>query len=116
METYKILGIIGLIIVGILTIIISLFALVTPYYFPYGMMGYYGNHYMMFGYSFMMFPLVFFIITAVLALIGLAINDKIAAGILLILASFFSLPLFFGGFGIGFILLLLAGIFALINK
>ncbi|NON63167.1 MULTISPECIES: hypothetical protein [Acidianus] len=41
------------------------------------------------------------------------INNRVASGILLILASFISLPVFFGAFRIGFVLMLIGEIIAL---
>ncbi|MGC9133997.1 MAG: hypothetical protein C0171_05925 [Caldisphaera sp.] len=117
METYKILGLIGLLLVLLVTVMLSIFIL-TGFYYSYGfmggMMGYY-RHYYVYGYSFMLFPLAIGGISVILAAIGISINDKVASGILLILSAFISIPIAFGGFGIGFILLLLAGILALIK-
>ncbi|MBW9141816.1 MAG: hypothetical protein K1T65_09100, partial [Candidatus Aramenus sp.] len=59
------------------------------------------------------FPLVFVTVPFVLGLVGSIIKDRKVAGVLLILASVFSLPIFFGVFGVSFVLLLIAGILAL---
>ncbi|WP_009988384.1 hypothetical protein [Saccharolobus solfataricus] len=56
------------------------------------------------------------VVPVVLGLIGSFITDKIAAGILLILASLSSLIILFGFYGISFVLLLIAGILALTKK
>ncbi|MEM4086689.1 MAG: hypothetical protein QXR34_10090 [Saccharolobus sp.] len=104
METYQILGLIGSLL--LLILIVPFFAFTYHHaYQGYGMM------YRMF------FVLPFFIlIPFALGIIGSFITDKIIAGILLIIASIFSLPIFFGIFGISFILLLIAGILALAKK
>ncbi|QKR01114.1 hypothetical protein GWK48_10230 [Metallosphaera tengchongensis] len=61
------------------------------------------------------FP-VFFFVPMVMGIIGSLIGDRVAGGVLLILAALFSLPLFFGFFGISFVLLLVGGILALSRK
>jgi len=62
------------------------------------------------------FMLLISIVPIALGLVGSFITERIAAGILLILASIFSLPIIFGFYGISFVLLLIAGILALIRK
>ncbi|AWR98224.1 hypothetical protein DFR86_03975 [Acidianus sulfidivorans JP7] len=115
METYQILG-----IVGSLLLLVAIF--VIPFFFMYGfgMMGFMGYPmYNSVGYHhyFFFFPFLFFILPAViLGLIGSLINNRDASGILLIVASFVSLPVMFGFFGISFILLLVAGILALTSN
>ncbi|MEM1599701.1 MAG: hypothetical protein QXW51_02625 [Sulfolobaceae archaeon] len=112
METYQILGLIGSLL--LLILIIPFFAF--TYHHAYQGYGIVGRHFygMMYG---MFFVLPFFIlIPFALGIIGSFITDKIIAGILLIIASIFSLPIFFGIFGISFILLLIAGILALAKK
>ncbi|MCY0859236.1 MAG: hypothetical protein OWQ54_02270 [Sulfolobaceae archaeon] len=107
METYRALGLIGAILVIVIGLLMSIFFFrFYPYHF--GMMGF-GM--MMFG-----FPFFFALIPGVMGLIGALINDKIASGVLLIIASFLSLPVFFGAFGIGFVLMLVGGILALTSK
>jgi hypothetical protein len=109
METYQVLG-----IIGSLLLIVAVF---IPFAFAYrvGMMGYMG--YM--GYRapyFYFFPIFFILPALVLGIIGSIVADRLVAGILLILAALFSLPIMFGFFGISFILLLIAGILALTRR
>lgn len=106
METYQILGLIGSILL-ILAIIIA--ASVMAFIVTFGMMR--AVHPLIFP-----FFVLIGIPAIVLGLIGSLISDKTAAGILLILASFLSLPIIFGFFGISFILLLVGGILALTKK
>ncbi|MFP3230003.1 MAG: hypothetical protein RXS19_02090 [Caldisphaera sp.] len=116
METYKVLGLIGLLLILFVTVIFSIFMLFGFYYYYgfMGMMGYY-RHYYIYRYSFMIFPITIGALSIIFATIGISINDRIASGILLILSAFISIPIAFGAFGIGFILLLLSGILALIK-
>jgi hypothetical protein len=102
-ETYQVLGLIG-----------TLFLLVgafMPLFFSFSFMG--PGMMMGFGRPFFFFPLVFVMVPFVLGLIGSIIGDRKVAGVLLLLASVFSLPMFFGVFGVSFVLLLIAGILAL---
>ncbi|BFI74559.1 hypothetical protein [Sulfurisphaera ohwakuensis] len=106
METYQILGLIGSILLLVFLIPAFMFFFNRPHIIG-GMMGY--------GFMMMGYPFLFVFIPAILGIIGSLINDRIVAGVLLILASIFSLP--FGFFGIiPFILLLIAGILALTSK
>jgi len=114
METYQVLGIIGSLLLIIAAFILFIFA--YPYGYRGGMMGYMG--YMGYGYIgyHFFFPIFFILPALVLGLIGSIIADRLIAGILLILAAVFSLPMMFGFFGISFILLLIAGILALTKR
>ncbi|TRM87378.1 hypothetical protein DJ529_08730, partial [Sulfolobus sp. C3] len=87
METYQILGIVASIL-----ILVSLFIMMTMSFPYYGMMG--GRFAMMRGFFFM--PFFVAIPSLVLGLIGSLISDKQVGGILLIIASVLSLPVFFG--------------------
>lgn len=105
METYQVLGLIGAILVIVIGIFMATLTYRFFYYYPYGgMMG--------FGMMMFLFP-AYAIIPGALGLVGALINNRVASGILLILASFMSLPVFFGAFGIGFVLMLIGGILAL---
>ncbi|GAY25793.1 hypothetical protein ATG_09960 [Desulfurococcaceae archaeon AG1] len=108
METYQILGLVGSLLLVLALAIMMLGMAVMPVGF--GMMGP-----MMWSMGF--FP--FFLIglpSVVLGILGSAISDRTAAGVLLILAGILSLPVFFGFFGISFILLIVAGALALSKK
>ncbi len=107
METYQILG-----IIGSLLLVLAAF---IPFAYGVGMMGYMG--YMGYRGHFLYFFPVFFILPAlVLGIVGSAITDRLIAGILLVLAAVFSMPVMFGFFGISFVLLLIAGILALTRR
>jgi len=113
MENYQILGIIGsaLLIVGVV-----LFFYLSSVYMSYPM---YARMPMHMGYPILIyssFILLISIVPIALGLIGSFITERIAAGVLLILASIFSLPIIFGFYGIAFIFLLVAGILALVRK
>jgi len=113
MENYQILGIIGsaLLIIGVI-----LFFYLSSVYMSYPM---YERMPMHMGYPILIyspFMLVISIVPIALGLIGSFITERIAAGVLLILASIFSLPIIFGFYGIAFTLLLVAGILALVRK
>ncbi|QIW23805.1 hypothetical protein EWF20_06310 [Sulfolobus sp. S-194] len=107
MENYQILGLVGSILLLVFIVPAFMFFFNRPYMMG-GMMGY--------GFMMMGFPFFFMFIPAfILGIIGSLINDRMVAGILLILASIFSLPFGFLGI-IPFILLLIAGILALTTK
>ncbi|BDC17313.1 hypothetical protein [Acidianus sp. HS-5] len=115
MENYQILGIVGSILL--------LLGLIIPFYIGYYFMeGYYGGMMgrMMGGYPhggmILVFPTIIAVPALVLGLIGSLISDRQTGGILLIIAAVLSIPVFFGFFGISFILLLIAGILALTQK
>ncbi|PMP60210.1 MAG: hypothetical protein C0201_03305 [Caldisphaera sp.] len=121
MEVYKLLGLIGSIIIIALTTVIGLFMIFGwGYYYGmmgygyYGMMGYY-KHYAIVSFLFFFMPIIIGIIAGIIGIIGASLNDNVASGILFIIASFISITMFFGGFGIGFILLLIGGILALLS-
>ncbi len=103
METYQILGLIGSMLLVI--------AIVTPLFlyprYTSGMM--FGG---MMGFGMMPGMAFFLVIPFVLGVVGSLISDETAAGILLILASVFSLIAGFIGI-ISFVLLLMSGILAL---
>ncbi|BCS93199.1 hypothetical protein L3N51_02326 [Metallosphaera sp. J1] len=106
METYQILGLVGSVLLAV--------AIVSPFFFyPRYAPG------MMFGgmMGFVMMPgmLFFLIIPFILGIVGSLISDETTAGILLILASVFSLIAGFIGV-ISFVLLLISGILALRQK
>lgn len=107
MENYQVLG-----LIGSLLLILGFFIMPMFYYggMMGGMMGYYGGP-MHFG-----FPFLITIPALVLGLIGSLINDRQIGGILLLIAAVLSLPVFFGLFGISFVLLLIAGILALSKR
>ncbi|MEM0374012.1 MAG: hypothetical protein QXL33_07805 [Sulfolobaceae archaeon] len=113
MESYQILGIIGsaLLIIGVLLL------LFIPHYWLLMPMGYMQMH---MGYYMLQIHPTYYIIVSVvpiiLGLVGSFISDKIAAGILLILASLSSLIILFGFYGISFVLLLVSGILALTRR
>ena len=119
MENYQILGIIGsaLLVVGVV-----LFFYLSSVYMPnpiYARMPMHMGYPMMYGgypifYS--PFMLAISIVPIALGFVGSFITERIVAGVLLILASIFSLPIMFGFFGISFTLLLIAGILALVRK
>ncbi len=125
METYRTLGIIG----GILVLILSFaFPLMAPMFFAGAMGNMMGGFYgaMMGGSGgagnssvFPFFFLVGFtilgIIAGALGIMGSVISSRLVAGILLIIGAILSLPVFMGGFGIGFLFILVAGILALVN-
>ncbi len=102
METYQVLGLIG-----------TLFLLVA--FMPLFLAFSFIHHDMrvVFGMLSFFFLLVSVTVPFVLGLVGSIIKDRKVAGVLLILASVFSLPIFFGVFGVSFVLLLIAGILAL---
>ncbi|MQL56493.1 hypothetical protein [Acidianus ambivalens] len=115
MENYQVLGIVGSVLL--------LVAFVIPFYMGYYFMGgYYGGMMggMMGGYPhraiFFAFPVIMALPALVLGLIGSLISDRQIGGVLLIIAAVLSIPVFFGFFGISFILLLIAGILALTQK
>jgi len=120
MESYQILGIIGsaLLIVGVV-----LFFYLSSVYMSYPMYArmplHMGYPMMYTGYPILIyspFMLAISIVPIALGLIGSFITERIVAGVLLILASIFSLPIIFGFYGISFTLLLIAGILALVRK
>ncbi|MEM0272300.1 MAG: hypothetical protein QW514_07155 [Thermoprotei archaeon] len=124
MRTYQVLGLIGsvLLLVG-LFISLSIYALYGygyRYGYGWGMMGIhmygwgfgpYGGGFgpMFFAFWLMVFPAL------ALGLAGSVVPDRVVGGVLLIIASILSLPVFFGVFGVSFVLLLLAGIMALVR-
>lgn len=128
METYRTLGIIG----GILVLILSFaFPLMAPTFFAGGlgnmmggfyggMMGGSGPYYgasqsSVFPFFFMVGFTILGIIAGALGIVGSVISNRLVAGILLIIGAILSLPVFMGGFGIGFLFMLVAGILALVN-
>jgi hypothetical protein len=56
------------------------------------------------------------IISGVLGIVGSAVNSYVGGGVLLILGALFSLPVFFGVFGIAFILMLIGGILGIADR
>lgn len=90
METYQILG-----LIGSLLLIIVLIIPISFFYYHYSMMGYYGGMmgFGMFygGFFFLFLPILAFI----LGIIGSLISDRTIAGVLLIIASIFSLTAMF---------------------
>ncbi|MCY0883708.1 MAG: hypothetical protein OWQ50_08060, partial [Acidianus infernus] len=94
MENYQVLGIVGSILL--------LVAFVIPFYMDY----YFMDGAMMGGY---LHRAIFFAFPALI--LGSLISDRQIGGILLIIAAVLSIPVFFGFFGISFILF--AGILAL---
>jgi len=105
MET-QILG-----LIGSLLLLVALFIPFMFYGYGYGMMGRVG----MMGGPFFFFPFIA-IPALILGLVGSLINDRQIGGILLIIAAILSLPVFFGFFGISFVLLLIGGLLALFKK
>lgn len=104
MENYQVLG-----LIGSLLLILGFF--IMPMFYYGGMMGgYYG------GPMHFRFPFFIAIPAIVLGLIGSLINDRQIGGILLLVAAVLSLPVFFGLFGISFVLLLIAGLLALLKR
>lgn len=104
METYQILGLIGSLLL--------LVALFIPFmFYGYDMMG----RVCMMGGPFFFFPFIA-IPALILGLVGSLISDRQIGGILLIIAAILSLPVFFGFFGISFVLLLIGGLLALFKK
>lgn len=108
MENYQVLG-----LIGSLLLILGFF--IMPMFYYGGMMGgmmggYYG------GPMHFRFPFFIAIPALVLGLIGSLINDRQIGGILLLVAAVLSLPVFFGLFGISFVLLLIAGLLALLKR
>lgn len=101
MENYRFLGLVGSIL------------LILTFNHPSfnGMMGMMGD----FSYT-PFFPMFLGILALVLGIVGSLIDNKEVGGKLLLIAAFLSLPAFFGFFGISFVLLLLAGIFALTKR
>jgi len=114
MESYQILGIIGSALL-ILGVILFFFFLSSVYMFHhiYTTM---PMHMIYPALIYSPFMLLISIVPIALGLIGSFITERIAAGVLLILASIFSLPIIFGFYGIAFVLLLVAGILALVRK
>jgi hypothetical protein len=106
MESYQILGIIGSALLLVPIVLFTTTPMMTYYPMPHMgyMMGWYYFPY------FIGFPAV------ILGLIGSLINDKLIGGVLLIIASILSLPIFFGFFGISFALLLASGIMAITKR
>ncbi|HWQ16233.1 MAG TPA: hypothetical protein VNL13_00155 [Sulfolobales archaeon] len=109
METYQILGLVGSLLLVLALAIMMLGMTVTS--IGFGMMGP-----MMWPMGFFPFFLFVGIPSIVLGIVGSVIPDRTAAGVLLILAGILSLPVFFGFFGISFILLIVAGALALSKK
>jgi hypothetical protein len=113
-ETYQVLGLVGSLLLVVAIIIPLTFA-------PYGMYG--GTGYPMMGmmggyYGHpLVFPILYIGIPAILlGLVGSLVQDRTAAGILLILAGVLSIPILFGFFGISLVLLILAGVLALSKR
>ena len=116
MYTYQTLGVIGSVLL-VLGILIPLVFYMPHYYrYGWGMMG----ASMMYGWGFYYPPLYMIGFMAIPALVfglaGSVVPDRLAAGVLLILSSILSLPVFFGVFGVSFALLLLSGIMALTSR
>ncbi|MHB8568478.1 MAG: hypothetical protein ACYC7D_11365 [Nitrososphaerales archaeon] len=125
MQSYQILGLIG----GIITLIVAaLLSFMMSFALVGGMMGgFYGgimskSGMMSSGYTGSSFTLPFAfmigftiigIVAGILGIAGSTVANRQAAGILLIIGAIISLPVFFGAFGIGFILMLIGGIIAL---
>ncbi|BDB99546.1 hypothetical protein [Saccharolobus caldissimus] len=110
METYQILG-----LIGSLLLLVALFIPFMFYGYGYGMMGRVGMMGGMMGGPFFFFPFIA-IPALILGLVGSLISDRQIGGILLIIAAVLSLPVFFGFFGISFVLLLIGGLLALFKK
>lgn len=109
METYQVLGLVGSLLLVLALAMMFGMALVP---FGFGMMGH-MRWYMGF---LPLFPLFIGVPSIVLGIVGSVVADRVAAGILLILAGILSLPIFFGFFGISFILLIIAGALALSKR
>jgi hypothetical protein len=112
METYQVLGLSGSIVILAVSLL-GLLSFQTVYNHMGGMMGY-----TMMGYPSFWMPWYFMMSlpSFILGIIGSLVSDKTASGVMLIIASILSLPVFFGAFGISFALLIAAGIMAIAKR
>ena len=116
MKRIRALGLIGAILVLILgiesSIVIAFFGYYTPFcclYFPMHPMATRPF------YPYMIMQMTITLISGLIGIAAYFIDDKMVSGILFIVAAFSSIPVFFGGFGIGFVLLIIAGIITLLT-
>ncbi len=121
MKRIRALGLIGAILVLVLgiesSIVIAFFGYYTPFcclYFPmHPVMAHQIYHYPF--YPYMIMQMTISLISGLIGIAAYFVDDKMVSGILFIVAAFSSIPVFFGGFGIGFVLLIVAGIITLLT-